>query len=426
MSASRPRTVFTGLGLITPLGATPEAFWQALLAGQSGIKPISLFDASGLPARIAGEISDFDAKKVFDKKDRKSLKMMARAIQLGVSASLLALKDADVDTNRIDPTRVGIDFGAALIASELEEMAAAAELSVPEPKEKVDLHTWGAKGMTTMPPLWMLKYLPNMPACHISILANLQGPSNTVTEDDVAPLLAMAEAQRILQRGQADVMLTGGTDSRINILSLSRLTMFSEFSQRNDEPTKACRPFDAQRDGKVLGEGAGILVLEELEHAQRRGAKIYGELLGCGASFDRQRDGSGLARAITAALSQAGVGPDQIDHVNAQGFSTRADDVMEARGIAAAFAGKPPPVWAVKASTGSMGAAGGSTELAASLLALQHGQIPGTLNCDHPDPECPISVPTGAPRPRTRDCALKVSFTPMGQCAAAVVRRWTS
>lgn len=424
MTASRPRTVFTGLGLITPLGATPADFWQALLAGRCGIKPIALFDATGLPVRMAGEITDFDAKVYFDKKDRKSLKMMARAIQLGVSASLLALRDAGVSAQTVDPTRIGIDFGAGLIASELEELAPASELSTPDPKTKVDIHTWGAKGLAAMPPLWMLKYLPNMPACHISILANLQGPSNTITEDEVAPLQAMAEAQRIIQRGLADVMLTGGTDSRINILSLSRLTLFGEFSKRNDEPTKACRPFDAGRDGKVLGEGAGILVLEELEHARKRGAKIYGELLGCGSAFDRKRDGAGVTRAIKAALQQSGVGPDQIDHVNAHGFSTTKDDAVEARGIAAAFGGQAPPVWAVKANVGSMGAAGGSTELAASLLALQHGQVPGTLNYETPDPSCPVTVLAGPPRPTTKDCVLKLSFTDMGQCAAAVIRRW--
>lgn len=424
MSASRPRTVFTGLGLITPLGATPVDFWQALLAGRCGIKPISLFDATGLPVRIAGEISDFDAKIYFDKKDRKSLKMMARAIQLGVSASLLALKDAGVSTETIDPTRIGIDFGAGLIASELEELIPAAELSTPEPKTQVDIHSWGAKGLTVMPPLWMLKYLPNMPACHISILANLQGPSNTITEDEVAPLQAMAEAQRIIQRGLADVMLTGGTDSRINILSLSRLTLFNEFSKRNEEPSQACRPFDAGRDGKVLGEGAGILVLEELEHARKRGAKIYGELLGCGSAFDRQRDGSGVARAIRSALQHACVGPEQIDHINAHGFSTPRDDAVEARGIVAAFDGQAPPVWAVKGNVGNMGAAGGSTELAASLLALQHGQVPGTLNYETPDPACPVAVLTGPPRPIKKACVLKLSFTDMGQCAAAVIRRW--
>lgn len=425
MTANRRRTVFTGLGLITPIGATPEAFWEALLAGRSGIKPISLFDPAGLPSRIAGEISDFDAKVYFDKKDRKSLKMMARAIQLGVAASLLALRDADVSAERIDPTRIGIDFGAGLIASELEELAPAAELATPEPKDHVDIHAWGAKGLPVMPPLWMLKYLPNMPACHISILANLQGPSNTITEDEVAPLLALAEAQRIIQRGQADVMLTGGTDSRINALSLSRLTMFGEFSKRNDEPAKACRPFDAHRDGKVLGEGASILILEELEHAKRRGARIYGELLGCGAAFDRRRDGSGVARAIRAALANAQVTPADIDHVNAHGLSTTQDDIAEARGIAKAFGDRTPPVWAVKPAIGNMGAAGGSTELAASLLALQHGQVPGTLNYETADPACPVAVQTGAARPVDKDSVLKLSFTDMGQCAAVVIRRWS-
>ncbi len=432
--ASRKRTVITGVGLLSPIGEGLAAFGASLAAGRSGVKPISLFDPSALSCRIGGQIDGFDAKGYMDKKDRKSLKMMARSIQLGVAASALAIKDSGLsipkdgeplEAGRQDPTRVGIDFGASLIASDLDEMAPGAAESVHGAPGEVDMQLWGGKGLAAMPPLWMLKYLPNMPACHVSILHNLQGPSNTVTENDVAGLLGMAEGARIIERGAADVMLTGGSDSRINLLSMTRLTMFHKFSQRNDEPTKACRPFDAGRDGLIFGEGSTVLVLEELDHAKKRGAKIYAEIVGFGSAHDRNRDGKGIARAIQAALKAAGVTADQLDHVNAQGYGHPDYDQQEAAGLKQAFGAKIPPVVAYKGFFGNMGAAASSTELAASLFALESGTLPPTLNCEQPDPALGLPVATKA-RPMEKDCFLKVSFSDMGQCAACVVRRYAA
>src|SRR5205085_1613286 len=255
------------------------------------------------------------------------------------------------DKSQLDPTRFGVEFGAGLIASELPELIDAARASANCEPGKVDLEKWGEAGIPAIQPLWMLKYLPNMLACHISILHDAQGPNNSITENDAAGLLALGEAYRILQRDGADFFLVGGAESKVNPLSMVRQCLFEHLSHRNDAPEKACRPFDRGRDGLVIGEGSGVLVVEELDHARRRGARIYAEILG-------------------------------------------------------------------------FGAAGGTTELAASLLGLGQGVMPATLNHDDPDPDCPVRVAVGAPRRVERPHALKVSFTQMGQCAAAVVRKW--
>jgi 3-oxoacyl-[acyl-carrier-protein] synthase II len=419
----RRRAVFTGIGILSPIGLTPELFWEALLAGRSGVRTIQAFDPSGLPTRIAGEVPGFDAKKYLAKEQRKSLKAMARGIQLAVAGAQLALEDSRVDLAKVDPTRFGIEFGSGLIASELEELAPAAQLCANCQPGVVDLEKWGEQGLANIPPLWMLKYLPNMLACHVSIIHNAQGPNNTITESDVAGLLALGEAYRILARDQADFFLVGGAESKLNPLSMVRQCLFGALSRRNDSPERASRPFDRARDGLVVGEGAGVLVLEELEHARQRGATIYGEVVGFGAAFDRDRSGRGLARAIRSAMKEAHVGPNDLDHINAHGLSTVEADAWEARALGEVLGDQPVPVLAAKSYFGNLGAGGATSELAASLLALHHGQVPATLNFEEADPACPLPV-TRAPRPVSRPYILKVSFTEMGQCGAVVCRRW--
>lgn len=423
--ASPRRTVVTGIGVACPIGLSPSAYWAALLAGRSGIRTVRQFDPSGLPTRFAGEVEGFDAKSYIDKKDRKSLRVMARTIQMAVAASQLAMTDCGVAKDKLDPTRFGVEFGSGLIGSELEELGEAGRVSANCQPGSIDLEKWGEQGLPQITPLWMLKYLPNMLACHVSILHNAQGPSNSITENDVASLLAVGEAYRIITRDQADFFLAGGGESRVNPLSMARQCLFAPLSRRNEEPEKACRPFDRRRDGMVLGEGGGVLVLEELEHAGRRGARIYAELVGFGASFDRDRSGTGLARAVRAALNEAGVGPQDVDHVNAHGLGTAAD-AWEARGLAEVFGPVNPdvPVFAAKSFIGNLGAAASTTELVASLLALQHGVLPPSLNYDEPDPDCPVVVATGSPRPLRKPHVLKVAFTDFGQCAALVCRKW--
>jgi 3-oxoacyl-[acyl-carrier-protein] synthase II len=425
MATSSRRAVVTGVGALCSIGRDAASFWDSLKARRSGIRAIEGINTAGLTSRIAGQILEFDARKYVDKKDRKTLKVMARTVQLGVAAAQLALDDGKVDKSKLDPTRFGIEFGSGLIATELEELGDAALLSLDGHPPRVDMDVWGEKGLETVPPLWMLKYLPNMPACHVSIIHNAQGPNNTITENDTASLLALGEAFRILARDQADFFLVGGAESKLNALSLTRQCLFEPLSRRNDAPEKACRPFDKHRDGVVLGEGACVLVVEERGHAVRRGARIYSEVLGFGSSFDRGQTGAGLARAIRAALHDAGIGPDDIDHVNAHGIGSIESDIWEARGINEIFANRntPVPVFAPKSYFGHVGAGGPVLELSASLLAMQHGVVPVTLNYETPDPACPLAVVAQTPRSIVTPFVLKISVTPMGQCAALVCRK---
>ncbi len=436
MAVSSRRAVLTGIGVLSAIGQDNAAFWEALANGRSGIRPIQAFDVSTLPVRIAGEVHPFDARNYVEKKERKSLLIMARTIQLAVAAARLALDDGQVDKSRLDPTRFGVEFGAGLIATELDELADAALLSANRETGRVDMEKWGAASMEAIPPKWMLKYLPNMLACHVSIFHNAQGPNNTITENDVAGLLALGEAYRILTRDQADIFLVGGAESRINPLSMVRQCLFDALSRRNEHPEKACRPFDRQRDGFVLGEGGGVFVLEDREHARRRGARIYAEILGFGAAYDASVNPrlagkssptgeSGLARSIRAALNEAGIGPEEVDHINAHGLSSVTSDAWEARGLQEVFGdvSRPVPVFAAKSYFGNLGAGGSTVELAASVLALEKGAVPRTLNYEQPDPACPVTVIANEMKPIRTPYVLKVSFTQMGQCAAMVIRK---
>ncbi len=428
MASSPRRAVLTGLGVISPLGLDTASFWEALQAGRSGIRPIQAFDTTNLSTHFAGEVVGFDPKKYIpssNKDGRKAIKVMARGIQFAVAAAQLALDDAKVEKARLDPTRFGVEFGSGLLATDLEELAAAAQISANCQPGAVDMAKWGADGLPNITPLWMLKYLPNMLACHVSVLHNAQGPNNSITESDVAGLLALGEAWRILRRDQADLFLVGGAESKINPLSMVRQCLFAPLSRRNDAPERASRPFDRARDGLVVSEGAGVVVLEDLEHAQRRGARIYAEMIGFGAAFDRQRSGAGLARAVRAALKWAGIGPDDLDHVNAHGLSTPEADAWEARGLREILGAcaRPVPVFAGKSYFGNLGAGSDLTELGASLLAQQHGVLPKTLNYEEPDAACPVPVLT-EPVPVRSPYFLKVGFTEMGQCAAVVCRKW--
>src|SRR5437660_1902725 len=390
MTPTSRRVVITGLGLLTPLGFDPAAFWAALMAGKSGVRALSQPGAAELPVRIAGELPGFDAKKILSgKEERKSLKMMARTVQMGVACAKLAFADAGVDRAKLDSTRFGVGVGASLIPTDLDDLATASALCASGPAG-VDLRKWGAEGVREVQPLWMLKYLPHMVACHVSILLDAQGPNNSITETDVAGILALGEAARIIGRDDADFFLVGASDSKVTPLSLVRQCTFAALSRRNDAPERACRPFARDRDGWVIGEGAGMMAVEELGHARRRGARIYAEVVGFGAAFDRRRDGAGLARAVRAALKQAGIGPEAVDHVNAHGLGTPETDAWEARGLNAVF-GTAVPVFAPKSYFGNLSAAAGPVELAASLLALRHGTVPRTLNCDDPDPACPVA-----------------------------------
>jgi 3-oxoacyl-[acyl-carrier-protein] synthase II len=247
------------------------------------------------------------------------------------------------------------------------------------------------------------------------------GPNNTLTHFDAASLFALIEARRVIQRGAADAMLAGGADSRVAIISVGRGLLYGRLSRRNDRPEQAVRPFGKDRDGEALAEGAAVLVLEEAEGAARRGAKVLGEVIGTGTAFDRGKSGRGMARAIRAAMDEAGVTAAALDHVNASAGGLVDDDAWEARGLAEALGEYAVPVVAVKSYFGNAGNAASVLELAASLTALNDGTLPGTLNADEIDPACPVDVVREA-RPTARRYALKVAYTDQGQCAAVVIR----
>jgi 3-oxoacyl-[acyl-carrier-protein] synthase II len=276
-------------------------------------------------------------------------------------------------------------------------------------------------------PIWLLKYLTNMLACHISILFDLQGPSNSITEAESASALAIGEACRIIARDRADVMVTGGADSKIHPLSLVRMALLDSMTRWEGEAARACRPFDIHRDGWVPGEGAAILIVEEREHATKRGAKIYGEILGFGSGCDANPKGGvdprgqGMEVAVRAALHDAGLTPGDIGHVNAHGAATIVSDKAEAAAYRRVFGPRAVPVTALKGYFGNIASGGSAVELVGSLLGVNRGLIPPTLNCDEPDPALELDVVVGEPRPTKNPVFLKSSLTRHGQAAALVV-----
>jgi 3-oxoacyl-[acyl-carrier-protein] synthase II len=431
MLSSERRVVITGLGIVSPIGVEADAFWSALEQRRGAVKPIQSFQVEGLPSGVGAEVLGFDLKKSVHIKDktsfRKNLKYMARDIQLAVGAAQLAMADAGFQAGDLDPTRLGIDLGAGLISSELDELAPA--ISHASAAEGVfDYRVWGREGIPAIPPYWLLKYLPNMLACHISIMMDCQGPSNTITEADAASVLALGEASRIIARGKADVMISGGADSKIHPLSFVRMTLLNQLSHWDGDPSQACKPFDRRRDGWVPGEGSAVFILEEREHALKRGARILGEILGFGSGCDaypaggQDPEGLGTELAIRAALRDAAIDPAELGHLNAHGAGSPVSDLAEARAIHRVFNGSRPPVTALKGYFGNIVSGGGAVELAGSLLGVNRGAIPPVLNCDDPDPRCDLDLVLGAPRPTSNPVFLKTNLTRNGQAAAIIVR----
>ena len=438
MARTERRVVITGLGLVTPLGIGVEPFWSALSEGRGAIRKIMAFPVSGLPNDVGAEVPGLDKKAMIDlalprvkKPLRKSLNFMARDIQLSVAGAQLAFLDAGLEGAGVDPTRIGVDLGAGLISTELDELAPAIDAGF-QSNGTFDYGAYARDGIGMITPIWLLKYLPNMLACHISILLDCQGPSNTITEAEAASNVAIGEAARIIARGRADVMITGGADSKIHPLSMVRMSLLDQMSRWRGDPAGACRPFDAARDGWVPGEGAGIIVLEERDHALARGAKVYGEILGFGSGCDASPaggldpDGIGTEIAIRAALRDSKLRPDEIGHVNAHGAATVVSDLAEARAIGRAFGEGPSggvAVTALKGYMGNMVSGCGAVELIASLLGVNRGLIPAVLNCDEVDPAVGgIDLVTGSARGTDNPTFLNTNLTRHGQAAAVIVR----
>jgi 3-oxoacyl-[acyl-carrier-protein] synthase II len=431
MLGSERRVAITGLGLVTPLGHSPDSIWASVAEGRGMVRPLEAFRIAGLPNEAGAEIRDFDLKKYslprYWNALRKTKKYLARDIQLAVAAAQLAVVDAGLADGGVDPTRIGIDLGAGLISSELDELAPAIGQAYGTGKS-FDFQVWGRESIEMIEPIWLLKYLPNMLACHISILIDCQGPSNTITEADASSNLAIAEAARIISRGRADVMITGGADSKIHPLSLVRMALFETMSRWKGDPSQSCRPFDKRRDGWVPGEGAGIVILEEWGHAQKRGARILGEVLGGGSGCDAMPgggldpDGGGTEVAITAALEEAGLAPGGVGHVNAHGSAGRVSDLAEARAFQRIFGPGGVPVTALKGYMGNLASGCGAVDMMVSLIGVNRGKVPQILNCEELDPEMELDVVQNAPRESENSIFVTTNLTPNGQAAALVIR----
>lgn len=429
MSETR-RVVITGVGLVSPLGFDLAEVWEGLCAGRSGIRRISAFDPRGLLSQIAGEVTGYDARKFVPAKHRKAIKVMCRDTLLGVGAANLALRDAGLlEFEGLDRERTGVVFGATMMSSELQELADAA-VAAHDEQGDFSLKLWGEKSIPTMPPLWMLKYLPNMPACHTSILYDLQGPNNTITMEEAASVLAIGEAFNIIRRGDADVMLAGGAESNIHPLRMARLCLLGDISTQNDNPQQACRPFDRHHNGLVAGEGAAVVVLEAEEHARARGARVYGEVAGFGAAciaatdLSWEVDPTAMSQSMKTALENAGASASDVGFLNAHGCGAVTADRAEAAAVHEVFGemGREIAVVPFKSHFGSAGTACGALEFAAGVLALQNGLAPPSAAFSEPDPECNLKVVHGKPEPLRKASFLKLSFNRVGQAAALFVR----
>jgi 3-oxoacyl-[acyl-carrier-protein] synthase II len=416
----KTEVVVTGYAVLSPLGIGAQPFWESLCQGRSGIGRISTFDSSGLPVRIAGEIKDFDPKLYV--RPRKSLKVMARDTQLGVAVADMACQHAGLAAGQVDPDRVGVVLGADIIGSELADSMNSYNICLVN--GKFDFSRWGNYGLGEAYPLVFLKILPNMIASHIAIAQDARGPNNTLHQGDVSSLLAMGEALRAIQRGAADVIIAGGSSSRMQPFDWVRGCLTDDLATSAQVPAEVCRPFDALRAGQVRGEGAAALVLESRPHAESRGARILARLASATSAIETRTGkqplcGSGLSRAIRRALAEAHLQPGDIDHINAHGVSTRESDQVEAQVLREIFG--DTPVTAPKSFFGNLGAASGVVEALVSLLALEHGVVPVTLNYTNPDPACPIHVVSEEPLSRPQRNAVVVNQTTAGQAAAVTL-----
>jgi 3-oxoacyl-[acyl-carrier-protein] synthase II len=368
---------------------------------------------------IAGEIVDFQPKAYI--LPRKSLKVMCPEIEYGTAAAVLAVEDAGISEGQVEPERLGVVFGTDMMHVSIEELQEPYRVCLDA--GKFDFARWGNHAHGEFYPLFLLKYLPNMPACHIAIRHDARGPNNSIVLGEVSSLSAMAEAVRVIERGDADVMITGGTGRRVHPTTLVRSSTL-ELSRRHDDPAAASRPFDADRDGMVNGEGAASFVFESRSHAQRRGAPIYGTVRGCANTFAVRQHGTlamkpAIERAITLALDDAGATAADVGCVNANGISTTADDVIEATAIRDVLG--DVPVTAPKSFFGNLAAGSGAVEAAASIIGLPEGIVPVTLNYQRPDPACPVVVVHGEAATIQRPSVLLLNQAPTGQSVAMYV-----
>lgn len=431
MSSSSDQIVITGIGLMSPIGIGVENAWSSLSAGQCGFRRVQHLSFVGTPDCIGGEVSDFtdqSAKKQHLKAVRKQIKVMCREIQLGVASALQAVEHAGLKIGEIPPERIGVDFGANLMSSPPDVLLDAG-VSSTGPDHHFAYEKWGLVGgerFKGMEPLWLLRYLPNMPGCHIGIAVDARGPNNSLTQDEASGGLVIAEAANIIRRGRADIMITGTTGTKLHAVKACQHDKWDVLAEGPAE--KRCRPLDRSRSGEVVAEAACTLILESRSHAEARGATIYGTILGAGASCILSKEGQAdetqaVERAAAMALKNADVSAADLGHVNlcASGNPTR--DAFEAAAVRNILGSRADtiPVTALKSYLGSAGSGSGLSEIAASLLALKHGVIPKTLNFEASDEDCALQVVSDEHLATENKMFLKTSVTRMGQSSAVVI-----
>lgn len=410
------RVVVTGVGLVTPLGTGTELSWNNLIAGKSGITRISKFDAegTGMACTIAGEVTDFEVDAFINRKDARK---MDTFIQYGVGASLMALQQSGLEINEANAERVGVAVGSGIGGLTMIEKT---------------MRAYEAGGARKISPFFIPQTIINMTSGWVSMMTGAKGPNTATVTACATGTHAIGDAFEIIARGDADAMIAGGSESCICELGVGGFSAAKALSTRNDAPEKASRPWDSGRDGFIMGEGAGVLVLESLDSAKARGADILAEVVGYGMSGDAYHmtspspGGEGGGRCMNAALNRAGLNPEDVDYINAHGTSTPAGDIAETQGIKGVFGdhAKKLMVSSSKSMTGHLLGAAGGIEAAFSVLAVHHGIVPPTINLDDPDPECDLDYVPHTAREAAIDVAISNSFGFGGTNASLVVRKF--
>lgn len=409
----RRRVVITGVGLITPLGVGVEKSWEGLKNGKSGIRQITRFDASTFPTRIAGEVEEFVPEDFIEAKE---IKKMDRFIQFGIASASMAMEDSGLNINETNAARVGVYVGAGM-----------GGLPAIEHYHKVLLE----KGPKRITPFFIPMLIINLAAGQISIRFGAKGPNSAPATACATGSHAIGDAFKVIQRGDADAMIAGGTESVITAMGIGGFNAMKALSTRNDEPEKASRPFDRDRDGFIMGEGAGILILEEREHALSRNAKIYAEIVGYGLTGDAYHitspapGGEGAARCMAMALNDAGVEPSMVNYINAHGTSTKYGDELETQAIKTVFGDHAYKlaVSSTKSMTGHLLGAAGGVEAVICALSIRHGIMPPTINLDNPDPECDLDYVPNTARQTDISYALSNSFGFGGTNACLLLKK---
>jgi 3-oxoacyl-[acyl-carrier-protein] synthase II len=425
----RRRVVVTGIGGVTPVGVDVETIWRRLLNGESGVGYTTLFDASNFPTKISAEVRDWDISEVGENPE--DWKYQGRHTHFAVGAAKKAMTDSGIDLSKIDPTRFGVYTGSGEGKQDFDLFTRMMVAGL-DGTDTFDLAKFTKKGLESLNPMVELEQEPNMPASHLASLFNAQGPNINCLTACAASSQAVGEAVEVIRRGEADWMLAGGTHTMIHPFGVTGFNLLTALSTRNDAPAKASRPFDRDRDGFVLGEGSSMLLLESLEQAKARGAKIYGEIAGYGSTADAFRitdqhpEGRGAITCMKMAIEDAGVNLDEVHYINAHGTSTSVNDKVETLAIKTVFGEQAykVPVSSTKSMMGHLIAAAGATELIVSLLAMRDNVLPPTINYETPDPECDLDYVPNVAREQHCDVVMSNSFGFGGQNIALLAKRF--